>query len=200
MTRENINYLKFTENLYKGLYRNDINHLKCAIEDVFNAFPLVQSFSPYYNDKRSMTKLLLMCTNQVVISSVNYLTKNNTVSIWNQSKELMTEKLNECIALKEHVFYCYNKTLNKIIAEERQEFKISLNTSLGNMIYFVERLDKVIENLKHKFYVNTCYLCSMKNELDNFFYIKQNNILEYLSKIIYVRVPKNVQYSIVYSY
>lgn len=144
MLRENIYYLKTAEELYKRLYSNDIKQIKAAMEDVFNAFPLIQEFSPFYNDYQSMTKIMMMCTNQAIISSISYLTNNNTVSIWKQPKTQMITKLRECITLKDHVLYCYNKSLNKSIVEERKEFKILLNTSLGNILLYVERLNKVI--------------------------------------------------------
>ncbi|XP_050440010.1 dynein axonemal heavy chain 5-like [Adelges cooleyi] len=110
---ENLKYLKPIEFLFKGLYRTDPQSIKAAIADVTNALPLVRSFSTHYTSKRNMTKLLLMCVNQVVISSINCLTNNNTTSIWKQSKALMIDKLSECIGMYDQVLKGYNDMKNK---------------------------------------------------------------------------------------
>lgn len=83
--------------------------------------------------------------NQIIISSVNYLTNEKTVEFWKQSEVVMIKKLEKCILLKDHVFDCYNKMLNKIIIEKREPFKIFSKTSFRHFEEFVNRLEKVSE-------------------------------------------------------
>lgn len=141
--RETVIYLNSFEKLFEDLYQIDIDRLRSAIENVFDAMPIAQSFSKYAFDKRSTTKMLLTCLNQTVISSVNYLTDDLTVSFWSQAKSLLIEKLERCIGLKDHVFNCHNKSVNKINAEDREPFRVLFITSFGNFVEFINRLDKV---------------------------------------------------------
>lgn len=85
----------------------------------------------------------MTCMNQTVISSVNYLTNEKKVQFWKQPEVVMIKKLEECISLKNHVFDCYNKTLNKITIEQREPFKIFSKTSFRHFEEFVNRLEKV---------------------------------------------------------
>lgn len=129
--------------VFEDLYQTNINLLRSAVEKVFDIMPNAQSFSKYAFDKQFTTKMMLTCLNQTVISSVNYLTDDLTVVFWSQPKFLLLEKLERCIELKEHVFNCHNKSVNKIKIEDREPFRILFITSFGNFVEFVNRLEKV---------------------------------------------------------
>lgn len=140
---ETTRYLNSVEKSFDKLYQNDIEQLRLGIDYVFVDLPNVQSFAVHTFDKQYMTKLMLLCMNQIVISCINYMTENNTVVFWNEPKHLMIYKLEKCIQLNEHVFCCYNKTANKLSAEGRKPFQLSFDTSIGHFIMFIERLGKV---------------------------------------------------------
>lgn len=141
--RETARYLNSVEKSFDGLYQSDIKQLRLAIDYIFVDLPNVQSFAVNSFDKRYMTKLMLTCMNQIVISCINYLTDEDTVVFWKEPKELMIMKLDQCIRLKEHVYSCYNKSVNKLIAENRDPFQISFETSIGLFLVFIDRLEKV---------------------------------------------------------
>jgi len=141
--KESVKYLNSFEKVFEDLYQTDINRLRLAVENVFDIMPNAQSFSMDAFDKRFTTKLLLTCLNQMVISSVNYLTDDLNVVFWSQPKVLLLEKLQQCIELKEHVFNCHNKSVNKVNIEDREPFRVLFITSFGNFVEFVNRLEKV---------------------------------------------------------
>lgn len=141
--RETARYLNSVEKSFDGLYQSDIKQLRLAIDYIFVDLPNVQSFAVNSFDKRYMTKLMLTCMNQIVISCINYLTEDNAKIFWKEPKELMITKLDQCIRLKEHVYGCYNKSVNKLIAENREPFQISFETSIGLFLVFIDRLEKV---------------------------------------------------------
>jgi hypothetical protein len=93
--KDTVKYLNSCEAIFKELYSSDIGHLKLSIENVFNTLLMFQTFSCYSFDKSLITEILLTCLNQIVISSINYLTNNNTEIFWEQSKQIMIEKLVE---------------------------------------------------------------------------------------------------------
>ncbi|XP_050528019.1 dynein axonemal heavy chain 8-like [Daktulosphaira vitifoliae] len=140
---ETLKYLKPIESLFAGLYISDTQAIKSAIRDITIALPLVRSFSSHYTSKRSMTKLLLMCINQIVLSCINYLTNNKTTTIWNQSKLLMIKKLNDCINLYDEVLKSYNDMRNKTKSDNREELIFSHETSLEKLYLFVNRMAKI---------------------------------------------------------
>jgi hypothetical protein len=129
--------------MFVELYRSDIEHLKLSIEIIFNHLSMSQTFSNYSFDKQFTTEIFLSCLNQIIISSVNYLTKDNIVDFWEQPKSLMIEKLNQTIALKDHIFKCYDKMLNKRTAEDCSEFQILFVISFDLFVLFINRLNKV---------------------------------------------------------
>lgn len=102
-----------------------------------------QTFSNYSFDKMFTTEIFLSCLNQIVVSSVNYLNEYNTGNFWEQPKSLMVEKLNQTIALKDHVFKCYDKMLNIRTVENCNKFQILFYIAFENFVSFINRLDKV---------------------------------------------------------
>jgi len=143
--RETVRYLNSMEKSFGGLYQHDIKKIRLSINYVFVDLPNVQTFAPKLFNKRYMTKLLLTCMNQIVIACIIYLTDDNSVIFWMEPKMLMIKKLKKCVKLKEHVFNCYDKAVNKLMAEGREPFQFSYNTSFGDFIAFINRLDRVSE-------------------------------------------------------
>lgn len=131
------------EGIFKEIYLIDIAHLKLSIENVFNTLSMSQTFSNCSFDKSLMTEILLTCLNQIVISSVNYLTNENTVVFWDQSKQIMIEKLVECISLKDHIFNCYNKMQNILIIKDCKPYEVFFVISFDYVTLFFDRLKKV---------------------------------------------------------
>lgn len=136
-------FLNMFENKFEDLYQPNISRLKCAVENVFDAMPMAQFFSKCALDKRSTTKVLLTCLNQVLISCVQYLTDDFTVAFWSQPKSTLLKKLEMCIELKDYALNCLNKSINKIKIEDREPFLVLYITSFGNFIEFANRLNKV---------------------------------------------------------
>lgn len=141
--QETIKNLNNVEKLFEGLYRKDIQTLMSSIAYTFGVVSLIQTFFKLSLKKRAMTKLLLSCLNQFVRSSVDYLNDTNTATFWKQPKNLMIEKLEKCIELRDHVFKTYSNTLNVITAEGRESFKLLFVTTFGNFVLFINRLIKV---------------------------------------------------------
>jgi hypothetical protein len=135
--------LNSCEAIFKELYSSDIGHLKLSIENVFNTLSMFQTFSCYSFDKSLITEILLTCLNQIVISSINYLTNNNKVVFWEQSKQIMIEKLVECISLKDHIFNCYNKMQNILIIKNCEPFEVFFVISFDHVTLFFDRIKKV---------------------------------------------------------
>jgi len=184
---ETVNFLNSFEKMFEDLYQPDIVRLRYAVENIFDAMPIAQFFSKYAFDKRSTTKVLLTCLNQMVISCVQYLTDDFTVTFWSQSKSILLKKLELCIELKDHVFYCHNKSVNKINIEDREPFRVLFITSFGNFVEFINRLDKVSTLIiihSNKSYINIYSIYSISIE---YFYIKQGMFVcnSLISKIIF---------------
>lgn len=144
--KDSVKYLNSCEKFLEELYRSDIEHLKLSIELVFNHVSMSQTYSNYSFDKQFTTEIFLTCLSQIVISSVNYLTNDNSVNFWDQPGSLMIEKLNQSIALKDHIFKCYNKMLNKRNAEDCDKFQILFVIAFENYVMFINRLETVSDH------------------------------------------------------
>lgn len=145
---EKVKYLNLFEQYFDYLYTNDIEKLKLGVEYMFDGLPMAQEFSQQSFGKRYITKILLTCLNQIVASSVDYLTSDHNgknMIFWKQPLSTLIGKLDKCIQLKVYVIECYNKMSNKIIAEGRGLFQILYNTTFGNFILFFHRIGQVSE-------------------------------------------------------
>lgn len=145
MIHETLKNLNSIENLFEPLYRKNISILKSSITYIIGVLSMVQTFYVLSLKLRSMSKLLLSCLNQLALSCADYLNDSNTSTFWKQPKNVMIEKLEKCIELKDHVFECFNKTVKTITVEGRETFKILFAGTFLHFVRFINRLIKVSE-------------------------------------------------------
>lgn len=145
MIFETLKNLNSVENLFEPLYRKNISILKSSIAYIIGILSMVQTFYKLSLKMRSMSKLLLSCLNQLALSCADYLNDSNTATFWKQPKNVMIEKLEKCIDLKDHVFKCFNRTVKTIDAEGREPFQILFAGTFLHFVRFIDRLIKVSE-------------------------------------------------------
>jgi len=143
--RETYVNLDSLRHLFYGLYETDIKRIKESIHFIFCDLPTIQSVSIYSFDEHYMTTIMWSCMNQIVVITVRYLAGEDPVQFWTQPKSVMTEKLVECLSLRDHVFESYEKMTNKSAAENREPLMFSYAIAFRNFNLFFDRLNEVSE-------------------------------------------------------
>lgn len=90
---DNVKYLYALERFSEPLYRCDPNTMGDHISSLMYTIRMIYATSRYYNTSERVTALLVKVTNQMVTSCRNYLTENNTKTVWQHKKKEIIAKM-----------------------------------------------------------------------------------------------------------
>lgn len=85
-----------------------------SIPGLMNAIRMINTYSRYYNTSERMTALLVKVTNQMITSCRAYITDNGDHKLWEQDREVVLRKLEDCRALNREYQQCYERTKAKV--------------------------------------------------------------------------------------
>lgn len=81
-----------------------------AIPGLINAIRMINSYSRYYNTSERMTALFVKVTNQMITACRAYITESGYYKIWDQEREVVLGKLEDCQRLNQEYQRCFQKT------------------------------------------------------------------------------------------
>lgn len=92
-SKDNVKYLLSLEKFYEPLYGSDpvqmVKHLPLLMKALRNVY----NSSKFYNTSDCMAAFLVKCTNQLIIVCRNFITENNTKSVFSHTPESLDEKI-----------------------------------------------------------------------------------------------------------
>lgn len=87
---------------------------------------------------------LLQITNQMIETCKGYITCRGQESIWKQERNLIKEKLTQCLVLNKVYRKTYHVVKNQTILPSTRPFNFSENYIFGKFDAFCRRLSKII--------------------------------------------------------
>ena len=105
---------------------------------------MIYNVSTFYNTSERVASLLVKVTNQIIISCKTYITKGGRVTIWNQDRKTVEEKLTQCIKLDSAYRDAYNKVKNATADQDIRAFNFSEKYVFGRFESFCTRLRNLI--------------------------------------------------------
>uniref|UniRef100_A0A8C6VE80 Dynein axonemal heavy chain 5 n=1 Tax=Naja naja TaxID=35670 RepID=A0A8C6VE80_NAJNA len=143
--KDNVKYLYTLEKCCDPLYNCDPVIMVDAIPGLIHAIKMIHSISRYYNTSEKITSLFVKVTNQMITACKAYITNNNTATIWDQPQDVVLEKIQAAIRLKQEYQNCFHKTKQKLEENpaERQ-FDFSEMYIFGKFETFHRRLLKIM--------------------------------------------------------
>ena len=105
---------------------------------------MIYNISAFYNNSVRVASLLVKITYQAIISCKSYITNDGKDTIWTQSIGVVTQKLKECIKLKNDYRKAYIKTRDRKMKGEVRKFNFSQQYIFGVFDSFCGRLQSII--------------------------------------------------------
>ncbi|XP_044298752.1 dynein axonemal heavy chain 5 [Varanus komodoensis] len=161
--KDNVKYLYTLEKCCDPLYHSDPVTMVDAIPGLIHAIKMIHSISRYYNTSEKITSLFVKVTNQMITACKAYITNGNTATIWDQPQDVVLEKIQAAIRLKQEYQNCFHKTKQKLEQNpaERQ-FDFSEMYIFGKFETFHRRLLKII----HIFETITTYAVLQESKME----------------------------------
>ncbi|XP_052061669.1 dynein axonemal heavy chain 8-like [Mytilus californianus] len=149
-TKDNVKYLYTLEKYCEPLYRCDPVSMTNCLPGLINSIRMIHSISRYYNTSERMTSLFIKVTNQMVTACKNYITDHGVNRIWDQQRQPLIEKLQNCVNLYKNYQTVFQKTKQKIEQTPGEKpFEFSEMYIFGKFETFCRRLDKIITLLNY---------------------------------------------------
>lgn len=89
---ENVDFIVSLERFYNPLYR-DVEEIHKHLTTLLDALRNVYNASKFYNNSKCVEGFLVKCTNHIRTVCEQYLTNNNTISIFNQPIKILNDKI-----------------------------------------------------------------------------------------------------------
>uniref|UniRef100_G1KES7 Dynein axonemal heavy chain 5 n=1 Tax=Anolis carolinensis TaxID=28377 RepID=G1KES7_ANOCA len=144
--KDNVKYLYTLEKCCDPLYNSDPVMMVDAIPGLVHAIKMIHNISRYYNTSEKITSLFVKVTNQMITACKAYITNNNTATIWDQPQDVVLEKIQAAIRLKQEYQNYFHKTKQKL--EQRpaeRQFDFSEMYIFGKFETFHRRLLKIMK-------------------------------------------------------
>ena len=85
-----------------------------SIPGLMNAIRMINTYSRYYNTSERMTALLVKVTNQMITACRAYITDSGDHKVWEQDREALLRKLEDCRVLNREYQLYYERTKAKV--------------------------------------------------------------------------------------
>ncbi|CAI5780204.1 dynein heavy chain 5, axonemal [Podarcis lilfordi] len=143
--KDNVKYLYTLEKCCDPLYNSDPVTMVDAIPGLIHAIKMIHSISRYYNTSEKITSLFVKVTNQMITACKAYITNNSTATIWDQPQDVVLEKIQAAIRLKQEYQNCFHKTKQKLEqSPSERQFDFSEMYIFGKFETFHRRLLKIM--------------------------------------------------------
>uniref|UniRef100_A0A8C4SPC6 Dynein axonemal heavy chain 5 n=1 Tax=Erpetoichthys calabaricus TaxID=27687 RepID=A0A8C4SPC6_ERPCA len=148
--KDNVKYIYTLEKFCDPLYNSDPVSMVDAVPGLINAIQMIHSISRYYNTSEKITSLFVKVTNQMITACKAYISNGGTETIWDQTQDVVAEKLKAAIRLNE-VSEALGQKLEQNPSE--RQFDFSEMYIFGKFDTFQRRLQKIL----HMFHTITTY-------------------------------------------
>ena len=141
---DNAKFLGAIERSSHAIYLEDPANMKQPLMRLLHIVKMIYNVSTFYNTPERVASLLVKITNQVIRSCKRYITESGRMTIWNQEREVIEQKLTECIKLNEQYRDAYHKIKNRKVGREAKEFNFSEKYIFGRFDSFCARLKNLL--------------------------------------------------------
>nr|XP_033785734.1 dynein heavy chain 5, axonemal isoform X1 [Geotrypetes seraphini] len=161
--KDNVKYLYTLEKYCDPLYNSDPVSMMDSIPRLMNAIGMIHNISRYYNTSEKISSLFVKVTNQMITACKSYITNNKTATIWDQTQEVVVDRLKAAIKLNQwyqHVFHKTKETLEQNSSERQFDF---------SEVYIFGKFDtfqRCLEKLIHMFETITTYSALQASKIE----------------------------------
>ncbi|KAK9499797.1 hypothetical protein O3M35_002767 [Rhynocoris fuscipes] len=189
--RDNAKYVQAIEKSCHALYLYDPVRMKGSILRLLQTVRLIHSVSQYYNTSERTSSLMVKITNQMIRSCKDYITCHGKENIWSQDRNVIREKLVNCVRLNKayHDSYLHVKEHNYI--PDQPPLQFSENYVFGKFDTFCRRLGKIITMFDLMDDYNCLFECRMEGK---FIIIKLEDVIKTFNEIKNCITSKSYDY------
>ena len=141
---DNAKFLGAIERSSHAIYLENPGNMKQPLMRLLHIVKMIYNVSTFYNSSERVASLLVKITNQVICSCKRYITESGRVTIWNQDRQVIEQKLTECVKLNEQYRDAYHKIKNRKVGREAKEFSFSEKYIFGRFDSFCARLKNLL--------------------------------------------------------
>ena len=141
---DNAKFLGAIERSSHAIYLENPANMKQPLMRLLHIVKMIYNVSTFYNSSERVASLLVKITNQVICSCKRYITESGRMTIWNQDREVIEQKLTECVKLNEQYRDAYHKIKNRKVGREAKEFSFSEKYIFGRFDSFCVRLKNLL--------------------------------------------------------
>ncbi|KAI4504021.1 hypothetical protein M0802_000492 [Mischocyttarus mexicanus] len=149
LAQDNVNYLYALEKFTKPLYRLDPTKIGKYLPALMYAIRMIYATSRFFNTRRMVTAVFVKMTNQMILACKRYLTHDDTLKIWHDSKSSMISRIKDCTALYTQYHKYYDQMCEKVKeSSDEKPFEVSEMYVFGKFKTFTKRLIKIMDVLE----------------------------------------------------
>jgi dynein heavy chain len=184
--KDNVKFLYTLEKYCEPLYKCNPVSMLDSIPGLMNAIRMINSYSRYYNTSERMTALFVKVTNQMINACRAHITDNGYHKVWEQEREEVVAKMDQCIRLNKEYQLCFHRTKKRLENNpDEKPFDFSEMYIFGKFNNFSKRLEK----LRELFMTVATYACLGLSHIEG---IEQLNARFNLSYTNLKKKPYNV--------
>ncbi|XP_037951167.1 dynein heavy chain 8, axonemal [Teleopsis dalmanni] len=141
--KDNVRYITSLQKFWDPLYRSNPVEITNSLPGLMVAIRNVSKTAHYFNTPINVTGLFVKISNQLTITSKNFLTENGTVSIWRVDPKIIIERIEKCNEIIEFYKKVYEGTVEDMANAKENPWKVSSVYIFTCVDFFLERLSKV---------------------------------------------------------
>ncbi|KAK9877873.1 hypothetical protein WA026_020099 [Henosepilachna vigintioctopunctata] len=142
--KDNAKFIQALEKNCHSLYLDDPVKMRESILGLLQTVRLIYNVSQFYNTSERTSALMVKITNQMIETCKNYITCRGQESIWSQNREVVKDKLIQCIMLNKVYRKTYGLVKNQPMFPGQRQFNFSENYVFGKFDTFCKRLSRII--------------------------------------------------------
>lgn len=158
---DNERFLTSIQDYWTPLYIGTPNEISDCLPHLLKVLRGIYDTSRYFNTTLHMASFLSKLAAHMISSSQKYLSKNGTISIWTEDKEVMVEKINECKRMQHIYREGYEEMLAVINSKADKDKPLDCSSR-----YLFDRMDLFNDRLSHiRAIMDTCILYKVLNRV-----------------------------------
>ncbi|XP_045464260.1 dynein axonemal heavy chain 5 [Harmonia axyridis] len=142
--KDNSKFIQSLEKNCHSLYLDDPVKMRESIMGLLQTVRLIYNVSQFYNTSERTSALMVKITNQMIETCKDYITCRGQESIWSQDRDIMREKLTQCIKLNKVYRKTYSLVKSQPVLPGQRQFNFSENYVFGKFDVFCRRLARII--------------------------------------------------------
>ncbi|XP_046868615.1 dynein axonemal heavy chain 5-like [Drosophila willistoni] len=141
--KDNVRYISSLQKFWDPLYRSSPDDIISSLPGLMVAIRNVSKTAHYLNTPVNVTGLMVKISNQITITSKNYITDNEHRSLWDISSSELIEKIEKCKEVIYNYKNIYVHTVEEMKNSNEKPWIVSSVYIFTCLEKFLQRLDKI---------------------------------------------------------